>query len=110
MSAVKSLAATSSAIHTDPYKKVLSTCFSREQKAWNGKPLSTTAIVTHKVRLKGEFGQGVNSQGGMHKQVTGQRLKNKNLLLYEMQPPSAALNYLLPLQTLQLMEMAMWKD
>lgn len=77
MSAVKSLAATPSAIHTDPRKKAPSTCFSREQNTWNGKPLSTTAIVIHKVRLRGEFRQGVNSQGGVHLQVTGQRLKNE---------------------------------
>lgn len=42
--------------------------------------------------------------------VTGQRLKNKNLLLQEMQAPSAALSYLLLLQTLQFLEMVMWKD
>lgn len=34
---------------------------------------------------EGEFGQGANSQGGVYVQVTGQRSKNKNFLLYEMQ-------------------------
>lgn len=37
----------------------------------------------------------LNSQGGVHMQVTAESLKNKNSLLYEMQAPSAALTYLL---------------
>lgn len=42
---------------------------------------------------EGECSQGVNSQDGVHMQVTGHRLKNKNILLYKMQAPSAALSY-----------------
>lgn len=52
----------------------------------------------------------LNSQGGVHMQVIGQSLKNKNLLLYKMQTPRAELSYLLLLQTLQVLEMVMWKD
>lgn len=59
---------------------------------------------------EGECTQDVNSQGGVHMQVIGKSLKNKNILLYKMQAPSAAVSYLLLLQTLQLLEMVMWKD
>lgn len=52
----------------------------------------------------------LNSQGGVHMQGIGQSLKKKNLLLYEMQTPRAELSYLLLLQTLQVLEMVMWKD
>lgn len=76
--------------------------------AWNRKPLSTTAVVIHKVRLKGNSGRVSTPRVGM--QVSGQRSKNNNLLLHEMQAPNVALSYLLLLQTLQLLEMVMWKD
>lgn len=56
---------------------------------------------------EGECSQGVNSQGGLHMKSGRTELKNKNLLLYKMQAPSAAL---LLLQTLQFLEMVMRKD
>lgn len=56
---------------------------------------------------KREFGQGVISQGG--DASVRKRSKNNNLLLHEMQAPNVVLRNLLLLQTLELLEMVMWK-